>query len=165
MSAPGVAFYPQSATEFINYTITTGAAINLSFKPQGNGFSVSVQSSAAVSVPAKSGTPKLPDNAAGRIVATYIKAFNSGDEKAMEEFLQTHLSKTSLANRSMKERLEIYQRLRGDLGDLSISSVTEANEQGLVVTFQTATGKTPEFTFDLDPAEPQKLKGLRIELR
>ncbi len=165
MSAPGVVFYPQTTTEFVHYNLPTGETINLSFKPQGNGFSANVQYQAAAAAPAKTAAPKLPDNAAGHIVAAYLKAFNSGDEKAMQAFLQTHLAPAYLASRSMDERLKIYQRLRGDLGDLTISTVTTTNENGLAVTFQTATGKTAEFMFEVDSAAPQKLSGLRIELR
>jgi CubicO group peptidase (beta-lactamase class C family) len=120
---------------------------------------------AAAAATANTNAPTLPDNAAGRLVAAYLKAFNSGDEKAMQAFLQTHLAPASLASRPMDERLKIYQRLRGDLGDLTVGNVAATNETGLAVTFQTATGKTAEFTFELDPVEPQKLKGLRIELR
>lgn len=114
---------------------------------------------------AKTNTTNLPDNAVGRIVAEYIKAFNSGEEKVMQSFLETSLAKTSLAGRPMEERLKIYQRLRSDMGNLTISNVAATNEHGLAVTFQTATGNTAEFTFEMDASEAGKLKGLRIELR
>jgi CubicO group peptidase (beta-lactamase class C family) len=122
-------------------------------------------SGSAAAATANTNAPALPDNAVGRLIAAYIKAFNSGDEKVMQAFLETTLAKTSLANRPMQERLKIYQRLRGELGNLTLSNVAATNENGLAVTFQTATGNTAEFTFELDSAEPGKLKGLRIELR
>lgn len=114
---------------------------------------------------AKTNVPALPDNAAGRLVAAYLKAFNAGDEKVMQEFMETNLSPTSLASRPMKDRLTVYQRLRDDLGNLTISDVAEANEHGITVTFQAAKGPTPIFMFEMDASEPGKLKGLRIELR
>ncbi|MBL8203166.1 MAG: beta-lactamase family protein [Blastocatellia bacterium] len=164
MDMPGVLFYPQSATEFVSFNLSNGETIKLNFQPQSNGYNLTLQS-ANVTAPAKVTAPALPDNVAGRIVAAYIKAFNSGDAKTMEEFLQANLSKTSLANRSMKERLEVYQRLRGDLGNMTMSRVSETNAHGLAVAFQTATGQDAEFLFELDPVESQKLKGLRVELR
>jgi hypothetical protein len=120
---------------------------------------------AAAAATVNTNAPALPDNAVGRLVAAYIKAFNSGDEKVMQAFLETNLAPTSLASRPMEERLKIYQRLRGELGNLNISNVVATNENGLAVTFQSATGNTAEFTFEMDSAEPHKLKGLRIELR
>ncbi|HEX4945687.1 MAG TPA: serine hydrolase domain-containing protein [Blastocatellia bacterium] len=165
MSAPGLTFYPHSATEFVNYNLTNGAMIHLNFTPQGNGFSVSVQSSTAATTPTKSAAPQLPDTVAGRLVAAYFKAFNSGDEKVMQEFLATHLSPTYLAARPMDERLKIYQRLRTDLGNLTVSNVAEPNQHSLAVLCQTATGKTVELRFEFDDAAPQKLKGLRVELQ
>jgi HAMP domain-containing protein len=120
---------------------------------------------AAAATTANTNAPALPDNAVGRLVAAYIKAFNSGDEKMVQAFLETNLAKASLATRPMEERLKIYQRLRGELGNLIVSSVAATNENGLAVTFQTATGNTAEFAFEMDSAEPGKLKGLRIELR
>lgn len=165
MNMPGVLFYPQSATEFVNYDLTNGETVSLSFKPQGSRFIVAVQSSGAARATADNVSSGLPDNDAGRIVAAYIKAFNSGAEQAMQEFLEKYLAGSALASRPMSERLKIYQRLRDDMGDLTISSVAENRDSELAVTFQTATGKTAEFIFTPDPAEPQKLKALRIELR
>ena len=162
-NAPGQLFYPQSATEFVSYNLLSGETTSLNFQPQGDGFSLSLQTSRAAA-PAKASPTALPDTTVGRLVAAYIQAFNSGDEKAMQAFLEGNLSKTSLASRSMEERLKVYQRLRSDLGNLTVSTAA-TNENGLIVTFQTATGNTAEFMFEMDSAENSKLKGLRIELR
>ena len=168
--APGTQFFPQSATEFVSFKPTSGEAIGLSFKPnqKGAGFSLAVQAmngpvSSAMSA-GKEAT-KLPDSPAGRIAAAYIKAFNSGDEKAMMEFFVIHLSKASQANRPMEERLKIYNRMRDDLGDLQVDSISDDTEQGLTVTMQAKEGGSVELRFEMDAAEPQKLKGLRVERR
>jgi CubicO group peptidase (beta-lactamase class C family) len=171
-TAPGRMFYPQSATEFVSFNLSTGESVGIGFKPNAgdSGFSVTVQPSpnSASSAPAstaKTGPAKLPDTAAGRIVAAYVEAFNSGDDAAMREFFQKHLSKSSLVGRTMEERLKANRRLRDELGELSVSAVAESGGQGLSVTMQTRNGAAAEFGFELDAAEPQKLKALRIEVR
>lgn len=169
MTPPGSTFYPQTATEFVNFNHVTGESVQLRFQPQGTGYSISLQSQAPPSHPATTsaptGTPKLPDNAVGRVIAAYLKAFNSGDDKVMQEFLEASLSKASLASRPMKDRLEVYHRLRDDLGNLTISEIAAPNETAVNVTFQSAKGPAPIFMFEMDTSEPNKLKGLRIELR
>jgi CubicO group peptidase (beta-lactamase class C family) len=165
MAAPGVSFYPQTATAFISFNLATGHSLSLHFKPQENGFSLSLQQPDVISTPALGKAAQLPDNAIGRIVAAYVKAFNAGDANVMQSFFQTNLSKISLTSRTMEERLRMHERVRGDLGSLTVSDASAASEQGLRVQMTTSTGKTVEFLFEPDSAEPQKLKTLRIELR
>ncbi|MBS1811243.1 MAG: hypothetical protein JST84_23975 [Acidobacteria bacterium] len=62
-----------------------------------------------------------------------------------------------------EERLKIYHRMHDDLGKIEAQSVSDANEQGITISMQTKDGGSLEMRFDLDPAEPQKLKGLRVE--
>lgn len=165
---PGTTFFPQSATDFVSLNLTAGETITLSFKPKegGAGFNVVVKAAnESASLTAKTNAGKLPDTAAGRIATAYFNAFNSGDETVIKEFFLTHLSKSSLASRSMEDRLKIFQQMRGDLGELKADRVTAADEQSLTVAAQTKDGEAVEFRFELDSAEPQKLKALRVERR
>jgi CubicO group peptidase (beta-lactamase class C family) len=169
--APGTKFFPQSATGFVSFRPGPGESITLTFKPdeKTSGFNLSVESSAGAvasnTTTDKAVREKLPDTAAGRIAAAYFKAFNTGDEKTMIEFFQTHLSKASQASRPIDERLKIYKRMRDDLGDLKADTVSDDTESGLTVTMPTKDGGSVEFRFEMDPAEPSKLKALRVELR
>lgn len=167
--APGTLFFPQSATDFVNFNLTTGESVNLNFKPKesGTGFTVSVRTSAdsASSAGMNRNAGKLPDTTAGRIATAYLKAFNSGDENAMKEFFLNHLSKTSLANRAMEERLKMFQQMHDDLGTLEVESVAAADAQSLTLSMKLKEDGALELRFDLDPTEPQKLKGLRVERR
>lgn len=172
VSNPGTQFFPQSATEFISFNPTTGESISLGFKPgeKAGNFKLTVQamSGSVSSTPSaiqKSGEAKLPDTAAGRIAEAYLKAFNSGDEKVMKEFFLNNLSKTSLANRPMEDRLKIYRQIHDDLGDLELESVGEAGNEGITVTTKAKKGGSVEFRFEVDTAEPQKLKAIRVERR
>src|SRR6185295_17984875 len=156
-----------SATEFVSFKPRPGESMNLSFSPGENGFRVMVEEKSAAAVASKPAVEKtadkLPDTAPGRVAAAYFKAFNSGDEKAMTEFFLNHLSKTSLASRSMEERLKIFHRMRDDLGELPPGSVSDSTEQGLTVSMQLKDGGSLELRFEMDATEPQKLKALRVE--
>jgi len=167
--APGTLFFPQSATEFVHFNLTTGEVTKLSFNPKesGTGFTLHLRPAASATPAAAtmSVTGKLPDTPASRIAVAYLSAFNSGDENAMKVFFLANLSKASLASRSMEERLKIYHRMHDDLGKIEVQSVSDANEQGITISMQTKDGGTLEMRFDLDPTEPQKLKGLRVERR
>lgn len=168
--APGTLFFPHSATEYVNYNLTTGETLILGFKPNADstGFTAEVRVSSAPASPAataKNMTGKLPDTTAGHIAAAYLKAFNSGEENVMKEFFLSYLSKASLASRPMEERLKISRQMHEDLGNLEVESVSEANEQSITVSINLKDGGEVKFRFDLDPAEPQKLKGLRVERR
>lgn len=166
-SAPGTLFFPQSATDFVSFNLTTNESMALSFKSNegGVGFQVALQAASTPTAKPKNEAGKMPDTAAGRIATAYLKAFNSGDENVMREFFLNHLSKSSLASRSMEERLKMYHRMHDDMGKLEAQSVSDANEQRVTISMQVKEGDALEMRFELDPAEPQKLKGLRIERR
>ena len=167
--APGTRFFPQSATEFVNFEPMSGESTRLSFKPdeKGVGFRLNLEAMSGA-VASKSTTEttvvgKLPDTPAGRVAAAYLKAFNSGDEKAMTEFFLNHLSKASQAGRPLEERLKIYHRMREDLGELKVEGISDDTQQALTVTMQAKEGGSVELRFEMDATEPQKLKGLQIE--
>ena len=168
---PGVDFFPQSSNVFVSFKPASGESIILEFKPdeKGTGLSLNVRPSAEPHSPVgaveKTVSPNLPDTPPGRVAAAYVKAFNSGDEKMMTEFFLNNLSKTSIASRSMEERLKIYHRMRDDLGDLEIDRISEATEQALTVFMRAKAGGDVELRFEMDAAEPQKLKALRVERR
>jgi hypothetical protein len=160
--APGISFYPRSATEFVNFNLATGESINLQFRPQegGKGFSLAVVPSAPAPTPTVSA---LPDTPPGQIAAAYLKAFNSGDDKLMMNFFNDQISKASQAKRSNEERLKMFRQMRADLGSLKIENVSESSALGLIVVMRTEAGEMVEFSFEMDETEPQKLKGMRVD--
>jgi CubicO group peptidase (beta-lactamase class C family) len=170
-SAPGSQFFAQTNTEFVSFKPTSAESIGLVFRPdeKGQGFRLSVR---AIESPASVPDGKkdrvsstLPDTPPGRVAAAYLKAFNSGDEKAMTEFFVNHLSKTSLASRTMEERLKIFHRMRDDLGELQVEGISDATEQGLTLSMKVRDDGTLELRFEMDAAEPARLKALRVERR
>jgi hypothetical protein len=71
-------------------------------------------------------SPKLPDSVAGRRVAAYLKAFKSGDEKAMREFLAENISPAALAQPPLDVRMGIYREMRGNMGTIALESIRAA---------------------------------------
>jgi hypothetical protein len=169
--APGIHFFASSAMDFVSFKPASGESIGLSFKTdeKGSGFRLTVEEKtgavASKPAPEKAVGARLPDTPAGRVAAAYLKAFNSGDEKAMTGFFLNHLSKTSQESRPMEERLKIFHRMRDDLGELQVESISDDAEQGLTVTMQAKEGGSVELRFEMDASEPQKLRGLRVERR
>lgn len=106
---------------------------------------------------------KLPDTPQGRLVAAYVKAFNSGDEKAMREFFANNVAASALAQRPIDARLEIYREMRGNMGTIDLRRVVSARDNEVVVLVQTKEREWRELTFILEPTPPHKLMGIRVQ--
>lgn len=107
---------------------------------------------------------KLPDTPAGKIVAAYLAAYNSGNFAQMNAFQNEHLSAAALQRRSEAERKQMYERIYGDLGTLQLHRVTEAAAQAVAIQARAQKGEAAEFRFEFEPQPPHKLLGIRIEL-
>ncbi|MEK7728941.1 MAG: serine hydrolase domain-containing protein [candidate division KSB1 bacterium] len=107
---------------------------------------------------------KLPDTPAGKIVAAYLAAFNSGTFENMNAFQTAHFAPAVLQRRAEAERKQMYERIYGDLGALQLHRVTEATEQAITIQARSQKGEAAEFRFEFEPQPPHKLAGLRVEL-
>lgn len=105
----------------------------------------------------------LPDTPQGRIVNAYVKGFNSGDEQAMRDFFSNYVSASSLTQRPIEARLEVYRQMRGNMATIEIRRVLSARDDEVVVLVQTKRGDWFEFGFQFDTAPPHKLVGLRVQ--
>lgn len=105
----------------------------------------------------------LPDTPQGRLVAAYVKAFNSGDEKALREFFANNVAASALAQRPIEARLEIYREMRGNMGAIDLRRVVSARGNEVVVLVQTKDREWRELTFILEPTPPHKLMGIRVQ--
>ncbi|MEO8505656.1 MAG: serine hydrolase domain-containing protein [Acidobacteriota bacterium] len=110
----------------------------------------------------KSTGKTLPDTGAGRTVAAYFAAFNGGDDAKMQQFFAER-SEPNPNSPTPEKRLEMYHRMRGDFGKLTITSVAETTV-GIEVAVQGEHGEPARLTFMLQPTEPFKLRGIRVEL-
>ncbi len=125
---------------------------------------LSVALSFAISAIAQTATPvELADTAPGRIVAAYVKAFNSGDEQRMRDFFANNVAASSLAQRPIETRMQVYREMRGNMGTIEVRRVVAARDKEVVVLVQTKQGEWFEFGFQFEPNPPGKLAGLRVE--
>lgn len=105
----------------------------------------------------------LPSTGAGRTVAAWFQAFNSGDTSAMRRFFEQY-AETGPNAPPIAVRLQRYQQMFGDLGRLTPVGVRELTV-GLDVVGRTRDGRVVTLSFDVDAAAPFHLRGIRIEDR
>ncbi|HEX8154798.1 MAG TPA: serine hydrolase domain-containing protein, partial [Thermoanaerobaculia bacterium] len=101
----------------------------------------------------------LAANASEPLVHDYVRAFNEGEE-AIAAFFTKNLAQSTLAQKPMPARLEVYRRMKADFGTLTIGGVL-AEGNTMRVRARTSSGKALLllFTFESD-----KLLGLAVEL-
>jgi CubicO group peptidase (beta-lactamase class C family) len=113
------------------------------------------QASAAVS----SG---LPDSPAGRRVQAYIVAFNSEDDAKMTAFARENIAPAAPAERSAGDRLEMYHRLRDDMGSIAVERVLTAQDDRIALVVRSVKGETFTFDFRFGAAPERFLDGLVV---
>jgi len=105
----------------------------------------------------------LPDTPQGKLVAAYIKAFNSGDEKVMKEFFVSNVSASALAQRPLDKRLEVYREMRGNMGALDVKRLLASGSEEVTVLAQTKLNEWRKLTFFFEPGASVNLAGIRVE--
>ncbi len=107
--------------------------------------------------------PVIPDTPAGKIVAAYFKAFNSGDDDTVRAFHQANTAASSMRRVSIDERITSYRNRFNDWGVVEIKQVIDGGPYGLLVVVQTQNGADLyDLTFDLETETPHKLLGNRV---
>jgi CubicO group peptidase (beta-lactamase class C family) len=107
---------------------------------------------------------KLPDTPAGRRVAAYLKAFNSGDAALMREFQNNNLTAATLQRRTEAERQKMYQEIYGNLGSLELKRIIEATNDAITVLFLTKTQMWATLSFEFEAQLPHKIAGMGFEV-
>ena len=102
---------------------------------------------------------ETPQNAA---IAEYLKTFNSGDAARMRQFYERSVVPNPA--RTMDERMEVYNRLKGDLGSLSIVSVEAAEANRVAVKIQSSAGNPVTITFTVEPQAPYRLVSISFQM-
>lgn len=102
---------------------------------------------------------ETPQNAA---IGEYLKTFNSGDAARMRQFYDRSVVPNPA--RTMDERMEVYNRLKGDLGTLSIVSIDAAEANRVAVKVQSSTGKDVTITFSSEPQAPYRLVTISMQI-
>ena len=108
----------------------------------------------------------LPDTPQGKLVQSYVDAFNSGDEKKFVAWFEANVSAAILAKRSPEERAKMFQRMKGDFGKLVVTKVVKSTAQQIQVVFPTSDGQAEgTFTFDFEANAPYKVSGISVEVQ
>ena len=93
-----------------------------------------------------------PQNAA---ITNYLDAFNSGDAARMREFYERSVVPNPA--RTMDERMEVYNRLKGDLGTVTVISAEAVETNRVAVKVQASKGTTAVITFAPETQQPYRL--------
>jgi CubicO group peptidase (beta-lactamase class C family) len=106
--------------------------------------------------------PKLPDTPAGKLIADYLKAFNSGDERLWREFLTTHATKSALEKVPIEDRMKRYREILSDVGSFEFRRVIESGQTSAQILALTKRGEEVQMTFELEAQPPFGLIGVRV---
>jgi len=102
-----------------------------------------------------------PDTRVGALARGWVTAFSSGDS-AMKAYLTTHLAPTSLADKSVPQRIERFRDLRGRYGRLELVSVVKSSREKLTVKLMGSDATRYEFVFTAQTEAPYKLLSVAI---
>jgi CubicO group peptidase (beta-lactamase class C family) len=105
----------------------------------------------------------LPDSPAGRLVAAYMKAYNSGNAEDVRKFFRSNTSREALNRASAEERTERYHRLHDRLGSLELLRVIEAKGSYCSVLMRAEKGGYFIFEFELEETSPHHLVQLMVD--
>jgi phosphohistidine phosphatase SixA len=99
--------------------------------------------------------PALLEASERAVIADYLRAFNSGDAPRMRQFYER--SVVPSPERTIEQRMEVYERLKGDLGTLSIASAEIVEGNRVMVKVQTSSGMPATITFGVESQPPYRL--------
>ncbi len=102
-----------------------------------------------------------PDTRVGELARGWVAAFSTG-EAAMKGYITTHLATTSLADKSVPQRIERYRSLREKYGKLELASVVKSTPENLTVKLMGSDATRYEFIFTAQREAPYKLLSVAI---
>src|SRR5688572_9305860 len=102
---------------------------------------------------------QAPERAA---IVEYFRVFNSGDDSRMRQFHEK--SVVPNPDRTMEQRIEVYQRLKGTLGALSIVSAATGDDGRIEVKTTSGAGAPATVIFTVEPQAPHRLKAISFQM-
>ena len=113
--------------------------------------------------PQSGGNAKLPNTELGRRLQALITVFNTGDEKAVRDFIASNYQEDGLKEHPVEERARVWSQLQSNLAPLSIQKVLEITDSSITVLTRTGKGEWVSFGMLCGPSAPHKILGLRID--
>jgi CubicO group peptidase (beta-lactamase class C family) len=125
-------------------------------------FSVVAALAAAVAAQPSAASVVLPDSPAGRRVAAWLAAFNSGDEATIKQFLEENIAAEARERRPLEERVASMRARREEIGPLEVRRMLAAQADRIVLL---ARGREDfvTVTFSFEPRPPHGLLTVRLE--
>jgi D-alanyl-D-alanine carboxypeptidase len=105
---------------------------------------------------------KLPDSHAGKVVADYLRAYNSGDPGTMTRFFDTEA--VSDPARPTAARVDTYRKIYEENGALEVASIDNATNTSLTITVNAAKGQTLSMSFQIQDGPRGKLERLAVNM-
>ncbi len=118
-------------------------------------------------VPAKAsreGAAARGEDGAQRLVNALIDAVNTGHRHSIRDFILTEYSESTLAERSVEDRIEVYMSFNDEAGEVELHCIEESSAEEIVaVVRERATLELHRLGFELDPAPPHKIMIVTID--
>lgn len=102
---------------------------------------------------------RLPDTPAGRRAAAFLQTVTTGDTMAVRAFVNEQMD-DSFRELPMEQHQQTFARVRNNLGQYQLTSVTE-QPNGVVVIVNGARGPT-RMTLEVEPTPPHRIAGLSL---
>ena len=112
-------------------------------------------STAPLAVPAALEAPRYVT------IVEYLRTYNAGEPDRMRAFFETSVAPNP--NRTMDQRLESYARIRGDLGNLTITSAEPSGLTQVIVKADGSTGRPATITFTLEDPPSNRIVGISLQ--
>jgi CubicO group peptidase (beta-lactamase class C family) len=117
----------------------------------------------AAQAPAK-GAVTLPETAAGRRMAAFLAAFNTGDAAAVRKFIAENYAQSALAQRPADVRSRFFVDFYADTRGFDVRRVLESDERRIRIVVQDRlVGDWRQLGLDLEPEAPHGMLGLMIQ--
>ncbi|MFT3883365.1 MAG: hypothetical protein QM703_27400 [Gemmatales bacterium] len=104
---------------------------------------------------------KYPDTTAGKHMADFFVAINSGDQEKAKAYITENVAPAALERRPLKDRLQVYQNIFEETGGIKPVKTLAASDDKATIRAKAKKGKTLELTFDFEPKPPHKLLGVQ----
>ena len=106
----------------------------------------------------------LPATPQGKHVQAYLDAFNSGEVQKYLAMMDEHLEPALVKKRTVEERKEMFERIRGDFGTLRVARVKQATAETIELVIPNQQGEEATFSFTFETAAPHRIAGIRVEI-
>lgn len=98
-------------------------------------------------------------------IKTLVESFNSGKPEQWEKMAQEYYSPELLKKRTVDERRQMYERMRGEMGTVSVGKVLrEGPDEPLQIFLKSSTGAELVWKVDLESEAPVRLRGMAVEV-